>query len=63
MSKKACSKCDAGFECGHEQRGCWCERYSIDKGTLGILKEEYSNCLCPECLKGYAALIFSEETK
>jgi hypothetical protein len=54
MSVKSCSKCSATFECSNEKMGCWCENLFLDIDTLKKLKEEYDNCLCPNCLKEYA---------
>ena len=54
MSKKACSKCNTPFECGHEKSGCWCEQYTLSKETLKKLEKEFENCLCPDCLKTFA---------
>ena len=43
---KKCSKCSTEFECGSKIGKCWC----MD------LKEEFTDCLCPKCLKEYASL-------
>ena len=55
MSVKQCSKCKITFECTNEKKGCWCEDLIIDIATLNQLREKYNNCLCPNCLKGYAS--------
>jgi hypothetical protein len=54
MSLKKCSKCSASFECCNEQPGCWCETVFLDLPTLKQLKQEFDNCLCPQCLKPYS---------
>jgi hypothetical protein len=61
---KRCSKCNSEFDCFvlqsaaekdcNEQRGCWCEELFIEIETLKKLREEFDNCLCRECLNGYA---------
>ncbi len=56
MSAKFCSKCKSAFECLNQTAGCWCEDLHIDLETLKKLKEEFQNCLCPDCLKGFARL-------
>ncbi len=55
MSVKKCAKCFVEFECTNEQRGCWCEGLQIAPENLQKLRENYDNCLCPQCLKEYAA--------
>jgi hypothetical protein len=51
--QKRCSKCGFIFNCTNEQNGCWCEHIQLDTSTLDQLKNEFDNCLCPECLKAY----------
>lgn len=54
MSLKRCSRCTAEFECCTESRGCWCEAVQLSGETLNLLKEEYENCLCPNCLERFS---------
>ncbi|HEY6160420.1 MAG TPA: cysteine-rich CWC family protein [Bacteroidia bacterium] len=54
MAKKNCSKCGGSFDCCNETKGCWCENYSLDEGTLKELEEKFENCLCENCLKEYS---------
>ncbi|MBQ4421321.1 MAG: cysteine-rich CWC family protein [Bacteroidales bacterium] len=58
--KKICPKCKEEFECKHNEN-CFCMKYSISEQNLNILKKEFDNCLCEDCLKEYA--IKQEETK
>lgn len=34
--------------------GCWCQQYTLSADTLKHLKENFENCLCPQCLATYA---------
>lgn len=54
MAVKVCSRCQEQFECCMESRGCWCEDLTLSTESLQHLREEYDNCLCPECLKLFA---------
>lgn len=54
MSIKLCSKCKSSFKCCNEKMGCWCEDLTIDLKILNELKEQFENCLCPNCLKEYS---------
>ncbi|RYZ22829.1 MAG: hypothetical protein EOO10_21435 [Chitinophagaceae bacterium] len=51
MMEKNCSKCNSTFTCQNETRGCWCESVKLSPETLVQLKENYENCLCPNCLQ------------
>lgn len=53
MKAKKCSKCHTTFSCGSPEPGCWCETIHLSNDTLKLLKEQYDNCLCPVCLKGF----------
>jgi hypothetical protein len=54
--EKSCSKCGVAFSCQNETRGCWCESIHLSKEVLAELKEDYDNCLCPQCLKAFEAI-------
>ena len=54
MAIKQCSKCGAEFGCANPVAGCWCEQYSVPAEQLAYLKSSFADCLCPECLAGYA---------
>ncbi len=51
--KKICPKCKKEFECKHN-KDCFCMKYPISEENLNILKKEFDNCLCEDCLKEYA---------
>lgn len=53
-SIKQCSKCNTSFECKNDAMGCWCQQYTLSADTLKHLKENFENCLCPQCLAIYA---------
>lgn len=56
VTVKHCSKCDAGFECKADSTGCWCEAYTVEAVNLGVLREQFADCLCPDCLALYGKL-------
>lgn len=49
---KICPKCGKAFECLHNEN-CWCLGYEVSPENLEILRKEYENCLCPDCLSDY----------
>jgi hypothetical protein len=51
---KTCPKCGATFLCQGED-DCWCENYQILQKDFLRITQEFSDCLCPECLKEYAS--------
>ena len=53
---KKCSKCNTEFECGSKIGKCWCMDLKVEVEVLNRLKEEFTDCLCPKCLKEYASL-------
>jgi len=53
MAQKNCSKCGKAFGCQSDSRGCWCEDLHITTDTLVQLRNEFDNCLCPQCLALY----------
>lgn len=55
MATKQCSKCNTDFECKAEGSGCWCEGLTISCENLQELRNDFDNCLCPDCLSQYAA--------
>ena len=52
--EKRCSRCGEAFGCGG-LLGCWCRDVKLDEKALTALKEKYADCLCPACLKAFAA--------
>jgi len=54
MGNKKCPACGAGFRCEGDQ-DCWCESAQIHKAQMQEILEQFSDCLCPDCLKKYEA--------
>ncbi len=49
---KICPKCKQSFECCVDDiLKCHCVNITIDAATLALLKDEYHDCLCGDCLK------------
>lgn len=47
---KTCPRCGKTFECVHSV-DCWCVKVKLTDATKAYLKENYSDCLCKECLE------------
>ncbi len=47
---KTCPRCGKTFECVHAV-DCWCVKVKLTDATKVFLKENYSDCLCKECLE------------
>jgi hypothetical protein len=47
---KTCPRCGKTFECVHSI-DCWCVKVQLKDSTKAYLKENYSDCLCKECLE------------
>jgi hypothetical protein len=45
-----CESCAAEFTCNAGQETCWCFDVQVSTDDLGVLKENYQRCLCPQCL-------------
>jgi len=54
MSEKVCPRCRAKFKCEGD-KDCWCEKVQIHKVQMLEIMELYTDCICPECMKLYAA--------
>lgn len=50
--KKRCPRCGALFDCLHNEdiRLCHCASVELDAKMRKFLKENYSDCLCHNCL-------------
>ena len=46
-----CDACGEHFQCGPVLRGCWCSKVEVAVEVRRQLKEKYSSCLCPDCLR------------
>jgi hypothetical protein len=51
---KTCPACGATFSCGAETGHCWCQAYELSAETFKFLKNKYADCLCEDCLRGFA---------
>lgn len=52
--KNTCPKCGKPFHCEADTGSCWCQAYQLDEKTLKHLENTYPDCLCEDCLKGFA---------
>jgi len=49
-----CSKCKSVFTCKKEDiHNCHCNIFHFNKKTKNIIKANYNNCLCNNCLKKF----------
>lgn len=48
--KKICPRCGKEFECVHSI-DCWCVTIHLSDRAKANLKENYSDCLCKDCLE------------
>lgn len=52
MHKKICPRCSTSFSCREDRTDlCQCTRTYVVPGVRDYVKENYDNCLCPQCLK------------
>lgn len=50
--EKICQRCSGSFICRQDRIDlCSCARLSLKPGVRDYIKENYGNCLCPQCLK------------
>lgn len=49
---KRCPKCGKFFTCQGDE-DCWCETMQIPKKSMVRIMQEYSDCICRDCLKEY----------
>ena len=52
---KNCPRCNKEFECQHKAT-CWCSKYSISDNVRLFLKDNFSDCLCEDCLNALIKL-------
>ena len=50
----ACEACGEPFACELSASGCWCSDVKLSDATRAEIKAQYTHCLCPSCLRGYA---------
>jgi hypothetical protein len=51
---RECEACGQSFVCGASLTGCWCFGYKLSADTRQQLRARYQNCLCRDCLTGFA---------
>ena len=51
--QKQCESCGSTFECGGLWF-CWCRSVKLDDRTRAELKQQFTDCLCPQCLERYS---------
>lgn len=49
---RVCPRCGQVFSCDVRE-GCWCEKLTLDQETLKVLRTNYLDCLCENCLKTF----------
>jgi hypothetical protein len=54
MNTKKCQKCGRTFRCEGDS-DCWCESVNIHRSALQDILENYTDCICPDCLRIYEA--------
>lgn len=52
LREKRCAACGERFVCC--AGGCWCDVVSLTADTGARLAAQYSDCLCPTCLRRHA---------
>ena len=52
---KKCPKCGKEFTCSHDEN-CWCTRYEISPENGQIMRQQFDDCLCEDCMKEYGRL-------
>lgn len=51
--KVICESCGEDFTCGANAEKCWCFEVKLSDKTLKDFRENYKNCLCPNCLEKF----------
>ena len=49
---KRCARCGSPFDCC--AGGCWCGSVELSAAARTTLQQQFSDCLCPTCLRRYA---------
>ena len=52
VREKRCVACGEPFSC--YAGGCWCDTVSLTAETQARLLAQYTDCLCPSCLRQQA---------
>ena len=62
--KKVCPRCGATNECMHDQiLSCHCITVRLNEQQRAYLQENYSGCLCHDCLTGICDVPLSDKQK
>lgn len=51
---RQCEACGQAFVCGASLKGCWCVQVKVGAEARQRMREQYQDCLCPECLRRFA---------
>jgi hypothetical protein len=54
MQLKTCPACGRGFQCSGDS-DCWCASVRLTGKALEELRAVYTDCLCEDCLRKFAA--------
>lgn len=56
LATTTCPRCDQPFDCGVARATpCACTTLRLEAALLARLRERWSTCLCPACLRALAA--------
>jgi ribosomal protein L34E len=51
---RKCPRCEILFDCYCQSNSrCWCFDITINEDTQKRISQNFSGCLCPECLKSF----------
>ena len=50
-----CEACGEPFACELSASGCWCSAIELSDAKRAEIRAKYTHCLCPTCLRQYAA--------
>jgi len=51
FAKSLCASCGEEFGCGAKVGECWCFEVESDGEVLAMLRDEFKDCLCQDCLQ------------
>jgi hypothetical protein len=51
LGATTCEACGKDFTCGASLAGCWCTELKLSDEARADLRNQYSRCLCRECLE------------
>ena len=60
IMEKVCPNCKKTFDCKADDiKSCKCNSIEVNTESLEMIKLEFENCLCFECLKQYEKFLTS----